>query len=129
MTTDVDVTKLVNSYGAQQALVGMACGVNQLAAAKELATKAEATRADLLNLIKDLVKERDYAQMAADAEADEVDRLNGLKRQPTSRLTRAAPEMFALLVELVDLEGPLPGNSQWGCKALNLIAKIQGEPT
>lgn len=39
----------------------------------------------------------------------------------------AAPDMLALLRELVDIEGPQPGNSEWGDKARAVIAKATGE--
>ena len=35
-------------------------------------------------------------------------------------------ELLVLLKDLVDLEGPQPGNSAWGDRALALIAKIEG---
>lgn len=37
----------------------------------------------------------------------------------------AAPELLAMLKDLVDLEGPQPGNSAWGDRALALIAKVE----
>lgn len=42
------------------------------------------------------------------------------------RLIAAAPELLALLVELTDLEGPLPGNQAWHHKAVAVIAKATG---
>ena len=44
-----------------------------------------------------------------------------------ARLIAAAPELLAMLKDLVDLEGPQPGNSAWGDRALALIAKVEGE--
>jgi hypothetical protein len=35
-------------------------------------------------------------------------------------------ELLAMLKDLVDLEGPQPGNSAWGDRALDLISKIEG---
>lgn len=40
------------------------------------------------------------------------------------RLIVAAPEMFALLVELTDIEGPLPGNAEWARKVKKLLSKV-----
>ena len=39
----------------------------------------------------------------------------------------AAPEMLALLRNLIDIEGPQPGNSEWGDKARAVIAQATGE--
>lgn len=44
-----------------------------------------------------------------------------------ARLIAAAPELLAVLVELTDLEGPLPGNQAWYIKARAAIAKATGE--
>ena len=46
-----------------------------------------------------------------------------------ARLIAAAPDLLALLVELVDIEGPMPGTSAWGDKARAAIAKATGETT
>ena len=43
-----------------------------------------------------------------------------------AHLIAAAPELLAALVELVDLEGPLPGNNAWHAKATAAIAKAKG---
>lgn len=43
-----------------------------------------------------------------------------------ARLIAAAPDLLALLVELVDIEGPMPGTSAWGDKARAAIAKATG---
>lgn len=43
-----------------------------------------------------------------------------------ARLIVAAPDLLALLQELVDIEGPQPGDAQWGDKALAVIAKATG---
>jgi len=57
----------------------------------------------------------------------------GCPTNPTSeqasanaRLIAAAPELLALLIELVDMEGPQPGTSAWGDKARAAIAKATG---
>lgn len=39
----------------------------------------------------------------------------------------AAPQMLALLEELVYIEGPQPGNSEWAEKVGSLIAMAKGE--
>jgi hypothetical protein len=44
-------------------------------------------------------------------------------------LIAAAPEMLAVLLELVDLEGPQPGNSAWAQKARAAITKATGTDT
>ena len=43
-----------------------------------------------------------------------------------AHLIAAAPDMLALLIELVDMEGPQPGTSAWGDKARAVIAKATG---
>ena len=43
-----------------------------------------------------------------------------------ANLIAAAPDLLALLVELVDIEGPMPGTSAWGDKARDAIAKATG---
>lgn len=55
--------------------------------------------------------------------------LEGVKTMGVAdaRLIAAAPLLLALLKELVDLEGPQPGNSAWGIKANALIAKAMGK--
>lgn len=44
-----------------------------------------------------------------------------------ANLIAAAPDLLALLVELVDIEGPVPGTSAWGDKARAAIAKATGQ--
>ncbi|WP_090545161.1 hypothetical protein [Paraburkholderia caballeronis] len=44
-----------------------------------------------------------------------------------ARLIAAAPDLLALLIELVDIEGPLPGNAQWNGKVRDAIAMATGE--
>jgi hypothetical protein len=43
-----------------------------------------------------------------------------------ARLMAAAPELLELLLELVDIEGPQPGNAAWGEKVHAAIAKATG---
>lgn len=43
-----------------------------------------------------------------------------------ARLIAAAPELLALLVELVDIEGPCPGTVSWATKVHAAIAKATG---
>lgn len=47
--------------------------------------------------------------------------------QSNAHLIAAAPELLALLIELVDMEGSQPGTSAWGDKARSAIAKATGE--
>lgn len=49
------------------------------------------------------------------------------ERRANARLIAAAPELIALLQELVDIEGPQPGTAIWADKALAAIAKATGE--
>lgn len=42
-------------------------------------------------------------------------------------LIAAAPDLLALLIELVAIEGPQPGTSEWGDKARAAIAKATGQ--
>lgn len=53
----------------------------------------------------------------------------GEETTANARLIAAAPDLLALLVELVDIEGPMPGTSAWGDKARAAIAKATGETT
>lgn len=43
-----------------------------------------------------------------------------------AHLERAAPDLLQVLVELTDLEGPLPGNAAWHGRAMAAIAKAEG---
>lgn len=40
-----------------------------------------------------------------------------------ARLIAAAPELLALLTELIDIEGPQPGHIEWANKVKAAIAK------
>lgn len=40
-----------------------------------------------------------------------------------ARLFAAAPDMLAVLIDLTNLEGPLPGNRDWHTKAMDAITK------
>ena len=44
----------------------------------------------------------------------------------TAHLVKAAPDLLALLEELTDIEGPLPGNKEWHAKALAVLASARG---
>lgn len=50
---------------------------------------------------------------------DEHDRAN-------ASLIAAAPDMLALLTELIDIEGPCPGTATWANKVDAVIAKATG---
>ena len=52
--------------------------------------------------------------------------IQGEELEATLRLAAAAPDLFYMLKDLVDLEGPQPGNNAWGKRALALIARIEG---
>lgn len=52
-------------------------------------------------------------------EQDQVARAN-------VRLIAAAPELLALLKELIDIEGPQPGHIEWARKVQAAIAKAEG---
>jgi hypothetical protein len=43
-----------------------------------------------------------------------------------ANLIAAAPDLLAVLIELTDIEGPLPGDRDWHAKALAAIAKAAG---
>jgi hypothetical protein len=45
------------------------------------------------------------------------------QREANARLVAAAPDLLALLIELTDIEGPLPGNAAWARKVEAAIAK------
>jgi hypothetical protein len=49
---------------------------------------------------------------------------NGKPR--SADLLLAAPDLLALLVELVDIEGPCPGTAVWATKVHAAIAKARG---
>jgi len=46
-----------------------------------------------------------------------------LEAEANAKLIAAAPELLALLIELVDIEGPLPGNAEWAAKVRAAIHK------
>ena len=55
--------------------------------------------------------------------------LTGPMNRADARLIAAAPDLLALLIELVDIEGPMPGTSAWGDKARAAIVKAtESEP-
>ena len=45
--------------------------------------------------------------------------------QANARLIAVAPELLALLKELVDIEGPQPGTSAWADKVLAVLEKVK----
>ena len=45
---------------------------------------------------------------------------------PNARLIAAAPDLLALLKELIDIEGPQPGTAAWADKVRAAIAKAEG---
>jgi hypothetical protein len=47
-------------------------------------------------------------------------------READARLVAAAPDMLALLEELIDIEGPQPGHITWANKVKAAIAKAKG---
>lgn len=47
--------------------------------------------------------------------------------QANSDLIIAAPKLYALLEELIDLEGPCPGNAAWANKVEAALAEARGE--
>jgi len=56
------------------------------------------------------------------------------EQEANARLIAAAPQLraqrdalLALLLELVDIEGPQPGTSEWGDKVLAAIARVEEE--
>lgn len=46
--------------------------------------------------------------------------------ETNARLIAESPQLFALLKELVDIEGPQPGNVEWFHKVQAAIAKVEG---
>jgi hypothetical protein len=46
--------------------------------------------------------------------------------EANARLIAAAPALLALLKELIDIEGPQPGNAEWARKVGAEIAKAEG---
>ena len=51
----------------------------------------------------------------------------GPEGEANARLIAAAPDLLAALVELTDIEGPLPGNVEWYHRARAAIAKATGQ--
>lgn len=46
--------------------------------------------------------------------------------EANARLIAAAPDMLALLKELIDIEGSQPGTAAWAAKVFAAIAKAEG---
>lgn len=59
---------------------------------------------------------------------DEEDELPRPVALANARLFAAAPDMLALLRELIDIEGPQPGTAAWAEKVRAVIARAEGEP-
>lgn len=59
--------------------------------------------------------------------ARETRTLAHFRRLPDAVLYAAAPEMLAVLKELLDIEGPCPGTAAWATRARAIIANIEGE--
>ena len=60
------------------------------------------------------------------SDIDLLARVAELERRDDANLCAAAPDLLALLQELVDMEGPLPGTSEWGDRARAAIAAALG---
>lgn len=60
-----------------------------------------------------------------EAEAGER-RISWAEAEANARLMAQSPVMLALLEELIDIEGPCPGNASWAAKVLATIAKARG---
>lgn len=55
---------------------------------------------------------------------------NGIRieeRNANAHLIAAAPELLALLEELIDIEGPQPGTAEWAGRVRAAIARARGE--
>jgi hypothetical protein len=48
--------------------------------------------------------------------------------EPNAALIKEAPNLYALLAELIDIEGPQPGHVMWYRKVQAALAKARGEP-
>jgi hypothetical protein len=59
-----------------------------------------------------------HAPEAIDARADVYN----------AHLIASAPDLLALLEELIDIEGPQPGHIEWANKVKAAIRKARGEP-
>lgn len=65
----------------------------------------------------------DHPQVVAEAW---IDWENRVPTRANAALIAAAPEMYALLNELIDIEGPQPGNVEWARRVRSTIAKAEG---
>jgi hypothetical protein len=52
---------------------------------------------------------------------------SGQEAKANARLIATAPDLLAVLQELIDIEGPQPGTAAWADKARAAIAKATGE--
>lgn len=48
------------------------------------------------------------------------------EEEANARLIAKSPEMYDLLKDLIDLEGPQPGNAAWAKRVADLLAEIEG---
>lgn len=53
--------------------------------------------------------------------------LSSNRRDADARLIAAAPDLYALLRELIDIEGPQPGTADWARKVQAALARVDGE--
>ena len=58
--------------------------------------------------------------------ADQIGGISTDEAFSNARLIAAAPELLALLQELIDIEGPQPGTSEWANKVHAAIANATG---
>ncbi len=69
----------------------------------------------------------DQVAMTKEVYGDRMTYGPGEETTANARLIAAAPDLLALLIELVAIEGPQPGTSEWGDKARAAIAKATGQ--
>lgn len=68
---------------------------------------------------------KDMAILGADGMCPGIiwDGVIGDTQNANARLIAAAPDLLSLLIELTDIEGPLPGNAAWAQKVKAAVAK------
>jgi hypothetical protein len=69
----------------------------------------------------------DSRQWYVDAGGEPVASLSHAEHaaEANARLIAAAPKMLSLLQELIDIEGPQPGTSEWAAKVRAAIAEAK----